>query len=257
MPAAEILFNSFLYFLIFLYGIVLGSFMNVLIYRIPLKENIATDRSHCMKCGAQIKWYDLIPLVSYLFVLRGKCRNCKAKISIQYPLIEALNGIGYVLIFVIKGFTLLSILCCLLFSVLVVLSVIDWRTYEIPLSLNICILVLGVVRVLLDYQHLLDYLIGFCAVSVFLWILYIGTGGRGIGGGDVKLMAAAGLFLGWKNIILALALGSILGSVIHIVLMKTCNKDRVLAFGPYLSAGIFIAMLFGDQMIHWYLGLIF
>lgn len=257
MLAESILFIITVYFLVFLYGIILGSFMNVLIYRIPLKENIVTDRSHCMSCGALIKWYDLIPLLSYIFVLHGRCRKCGAKISIQYPLIEALNGIGYVLIFMINGFTLLSILYCLMFSVLVVIAVIDWRTYEIPFSLNICIFVLGVLRVILDFSHLLDYLIGFCVVSGFLLILYYATGGRGIGGGDVKLMAAAGLFLGWKNILLALALGSIIGSVIHIVLMKTCKKDRVLAFGPYLSAGIFIAMLFGDRIINWYLSLFF
>lgn len=257
MLAESILFTCTVYFLVFLYGIILGSFMNVLIYRIPLKENIVTDRSHCMSCGAKIKWYDLIPLFSYIFVLHGRCRKCGAKISIQYPLIEALNGIGYVLIFMINGFTLLSILCCFMFSVLVVIAVIDWRTYEIPFSLNICIFVLGILRVILDFSHLLDYLIGFCVVSGFLLILYYATGGRGIGGGDVKLMAAAGLFLGWKNILLALALGSIIGSVIHIVLMKTCKKDRVLAFGPYLSAGIFIAMLFGDRIINWYLCLFF
>lgn len=256
MQAETILFIG-IYFLVFVYGIVLGSFMNVLIYRIPLKENIATNRSHCMTCGAQIKWYDLIPLVSYLVVLRGKCRNCGAKISIQYPSIEALNGIGYVLIFMVNGISLPSILYCLLFSVLVVLSVIDWRTYEIPISLNICILVLGVVRVCMDLSNLLEYLIGFCAVSIPLAILYYVTKGRGIGGGDVKLMAAAGLFLGWKKILLALVLGSIIGSIIHIVLMKACKRDRVLAFGPYLSAGIFIAMLFGDRIIGWYLSLFF
>lgn len=246
-----------IYFLVFLYGIILGSFMNVLIYRIPLKENIATHRSHCMTCGAKIEWYDLIPLVSYIFVLHGKCRKCGAKISIQYPLIEALNGTGYVLIFALNGFSYESILYCLLFSVLTVIAVIDWRTYEIPASLNICILVLAVVRVCLDLSNIRSYIIGFFAVSVILAAIYYATKGRGIGGGDVKLMAVAGLFLGWKKILLALALGSIIGSIIHIVLMKTCNKDRVLAFGPYLSAGIVIAMLFGDQMIAWYLGLFF
>lgn len=91
---------------------------------------------------------------------------------------------------------------------------------------------------------------------VDFYLLFVATRGRGIGGGDVKLMAAAGLLIGWKNIILALALGSILGSIIHIVLMKTCNRERMLAFGPYLSAGIFIAMLFGNQLISWYIGLL-
>jgi leader peptidase (prepilin peptidase)/N-methyltransferase len=245
-----------LYILTFLSGLIIGSIMNTLIGRLPLDEEFHWDSSHCRTCGAKLAWYERIPLFGCL-LMRGKCRKCGARISIQYPSIEALNGIGYVLIFAAKGFSLLSILYCLMFSVLTVIAVIDWNTYEIPLVLNICIGILGILRICLDFSNLLEYLIGFCAVSAFLAILYYATGGRGIGGGDVKLMAAAGLFLGWKNIILALALGSIIGSIIHIVLMKACKKDRVLAFGPYLSAGILLAMLFGDQMISWYLGLFF
>lgn len=240
--------------IIFVYGIIIGSFLNVLIYRIPLKENIAVERSHCMKCGKQIKWYDLIPLVSYI-ILRGKCRNCGEKISKQYPLVEAINGCGYVLIFWIHDLSWLSILCSLVFSILIVITVIDWRTYEIPPSLNLAIGVLGVIRIILDMDNLLEYLIGFCSVSGFLLLLFLLTRGRGIGGGDIKLMAAAGLFLGWKNIILAFALGAILGAVIHPILMKVKDKERMLAFGPYLSAGIFIAMLFGNPLITWYLSL--
>jgi len=241
-----------LFIIIFLYGIVLGSFLNVLIYRLPLKENIATNRSHCMKCGKQIQWYDLVPLVSYI-ILRGKCRNCGDKISVQYPLIEAINGVGYVLIFTVNGFTLLSILNCLVFSILIVIAVIDWRTFEIPVSLNISIGVLAIFKIILNMNNLLVALIGFCAISGFLLILYFITRGRGIGGGDIKLMAAAGLYLGWKNIILAFVIGCILGAVIHLILMKVYNKSHMLAFGPYLSAGILISILYGDKIIDWYL----
>lgn len=251
---AEIYLFILMFIVVFVYGIVIGSFLNVLIYRIPLKENIATNRSHCMKCGEQIKWYDLVPLVSYI-CLRGKCRHCGNRISVQYPIIEAINGCGYVLIFAVNGFSLLSILYSLVFSILVVISVIDWRTYEIPPALNIAIGVLGIIRVIYDFDNLLEYLIGFCVISGFLLILFLLTKGRGIGGGDIKLMAAAGLFLGWKNIILAFVIGTVLGAVIHVILMKFKGKERVLAFGPYLSAGIFIAMLFGNPIITWYLSL--
>lgn len=248
-----------LYVIIFLYGIVIGSFLNVLIYRIPIKENIATDRSHCTKCGAVIKWYDLVPLFSYIF-LRGRCRNCDAKISIQYPLIEAFNGFGYVLIFVINGFFWQSILFCITFSILIVISVIDFRTYEIPFALNIAIAVLGVINIMLDYENLSEYLIGFCSVSGFmLAVLLIGRAVKGIdafGGGDIKLMAAAGLLLGWKNIILAFLIGCILGAVIHSIRMKVSGEEHVLAFGPYLCAGIFIAMMYGGTLIGWYIGLL-
>ena len=241
-----------LFIIIFLYGIVLGSFLNVLIYRLPLKENIATKRSHCMKCGNKIQWYDLIPLVSYI-ILRGRCSNCGDQISVQYPLIEAINGFGYVLIFTVNGFTLLSILNCLMFSILIVIAVIDWRTFEIPFSLNVSIGVLAIFRIILDMSNLLDFLIGFCAISGFLLILYFITKGEGIGGGDIKLMAVAGLYLGWKNIILAFVIGCILGAVIHLILMKVYNKSHMLAFGPYLSMGIFITILYGDKIIDWYL----
>lgn len=243
-----------LYSIVFLYGICIGSFLNVCIYRIPKKENIATNRSHCMSCNHTLKWYDLVPLFSYLF-LGGKCRYCKVKLSVQYPLIEAINGLGYVFIFYINGINLTSILFSLCYSALIVLSVIDWRTYEIPISINIFILVLGIVRAVTDVSNLSEYLLGLVSVSGFLLILYYATKGRGIGGGDVKLMAAAGLLIGFKNIILALVLGCILGSIIHIARMKIQKKDHVLAFGPYLSAGIFIAMLFGDKLIKWYLSM--
>lgn len=243
-----------LYIMIFLIGISLGSFLNVCIYRIPKKEDIVFERSHCMSCGNVLKWYELIPLFSFL-VQGGKCRNCKTKLSVQYPLIELLNGLIYVWIFMAKGFQPESILFCICASVLIVISVIDWRTYEIPFGCNIVIGILGIVRVILDLAHWYDYVIGFFAVSGLFLIIYWITKGRGIGGGDIKLMAAAGLLLGWQNILLSLMIGSIAGSVIHLALMKIQGKDRVLAFGPYLAFGIFISMLYGNDIITWYLGM--
>ena len=241
-----------LYITIFLFGIVIGSFLNVCIYRIPKKENIVKIRSHCMECNYQLKWYDLVPLFSYIF-LGGRCRKCKTRLSVQYPLIEGLNGILYVLIVVVNGLTIESLLYCLMFSALVTLSVIDFRTYEIPLGINLFILALGLIRVALDYKNFLNYLIGFLSVSGFLYLLYLLTKGRGIGGGDIKLMAVSGLMLGWKCNILALAFGCILGSVIHLIRMKVSKEDHVLALGPYLSVGIMIATLWGNDLIGWYL----
>ena len=243
-----------LYIMIFLIGISIGSFLNVCIYRIPKKEDIVFERSHCMSCGNVLKWYELIPLFSFI-VQGGKCRNCKTKLSVQYPLIELLNGLIYVWIFMAKGFQPESILFCICASVLIVISVIDWRTYEIPFGCNIVIGILGIVRVILDLAHWYDYVIGFFAVSGLFLIIYWITKGRGIGGGDIKLMAAAGLLLGWQNILLSLMIGSIAGSVIHLALMKIQGKDRVLAFGPYLAFGIFISMLYGNDIITWYLGM--
>lgn len=243
-----------LYAMVFLFGITIGSFLNVCIFRIPQKEDIVSERSHCMSCGNVLKWYELIPLFSFL-IQGGKCRNCKAKLSVQYPLIELANGLIYVWIFTVNGWAVESILFCVCASVLIVIAIIDWRTYEIPVGCNIIIGILGMVRMILDLAHWYDYVIGLFAVSGLFLVIYLVSKGRGIGGGDVKLMAAAGLLTGWKNILLALMIGSVAGSVIHLTLMKLKGKDRVLAFGPYLAFGIFVAMLYGKQIIAWYLNL--
>jgi leader peptidase (prepilin peptidase)/N-methyltransferase len=157
-------------------------------------------------------------------------------------------------IFAVNGVKAESLLLCICASALIVISVIDWRTYEIPAGCNILIGMLGIVQIFLDLTHWYSYVTGFFTVSVLFYIIYLVTKGRGIGGGDIKLMAAAGLLLGWQKILLALAIGSIAGSVIHLTLMKLQKRDRVLAFGPYLSLGIFVSMLYGNELIDWYLG---
>lgn len=248
-----------IYIIIFLYGIVVGSFLNVCIYRIPKKENIAIVRSHCMSCNYQLQWYDNIPLFSWI-ILGGKCRKCKSPISPQYPIVEASNGILWLLIFMVNGvftsnmaFNVDSLLYCLLASALLVLSVIDFRTYEIPIGINIFILALGLIMTVFHYTDWLSHVIGFFAVSIPLYIIILATKGRGIGGGDMKLMAVAGLLLGWKLIVLAFALGCIIGAPVHLIRMKISGADRVLAMGPYLSIGIMIAALWGNTLIDAYL----
>ena len=242
------------YIVIFLFGITVGSFLNVCIYRLPKGESVVTVPSHCMKCGKKLKWYELIPLFSYIF-LRGRCSECKSPISAQYPLIEAANGILWCILFRRFSMTPVFFLACGMCSALVVLSVIDARTRIIPPGTTIFILVLGLGRVLCDLPNWQLYAIGFVAVSVPLYIILIVTGGRGIGGGDIKLMAACGLFLGWRNILLAFFAACLLGSVIHLSLMAAKKADRTLALGPYLSAGVFLALLWGDAALTWYLGL--
>lgn len=255
--------TSIIYTIIFIYGILIGSFLNVCIYRIPREENITTTRSHCMSCGYMLKWYDLLPIISYI-TLKGQCRKCREKISIQYPMIELMNGIFYVVIFTVRGgfsinstilsgYNLVSILFCLATSAFLVLSVIDFRTYEIPIKINYFIFVLGLIRLGLDFKNWSLYIIGLFSISIFLYLIYLLSRGRAIGGGDIKLMAVGGLLLGWKCIILAFFLGCLIGSIIHIFRMKINHTDRVLALGPYLSIGMFIAMLYGDKLWNWYL----
>ncbi len=145
-------------------------------------------------------------------------------------------------------------LYCGLFSMLLVLSVIDWREFIIPNGVNLVIFVLGVIRLVTDLDNWLLYLIGMLSVSLVFLLLHVLTGGNGLGMGDVKLVAAAGLLVGWRNMLLAVLVGSLVGAVIHSVRMKR-GADRKLAFGPYLAAGIWFSALVGEPLIAAYLGL--
>ena len=240
------------YNMFFLFAITIGSFLNVCIYRIPRGEDIVHTNSHCMNCGYKLAWYDLIPIFSWIF-LRGRCRKCGEKISVQYPLIELANGLLWVGLIYKNGFTVTGLCYAIAASSLLVLSVIDWRTFEIPVGCNIVIGTAGLVNLWFNRQDWLTYMIGLICVSGLLLLILLLSKGRAMGGGDVKLMAAAGLLLGWQNVILAFACGCILGSVIHLVLMKIQGKERMLAFGPYLSAGIWFSMMWGQELIQWYI----
>lgn len=242
--------------IILLFGILIGSFLNVCIYRIPKKEDIIFTPSHCLKCSHKLKWYQLIPVFSYIF-LRGKCQYCKTKISIQYPIIELLNGAAYMGIFAIYGFSKESFIYIILFSILLVISVIDYRYLIIPNQLVLGIFVLAIINLFLDLENLLNYTIGFFSVSLILLITGIITKGK-MGGGDIKLMAAAGFLLGWKKILLALMIGSLFGAVIGILLisLKIIKRNEMIPFGPFLSLGIILSALFSEPIILWYLKII-
>ena len=243
-----------IYILLFLVGLCVGSFCNVLIYRVPKEEDFVRTPSHCMSCGHNLKWYELVPLVSWL-IQGGKCRSCGVKLSAQYPVVEALNGVMWLLTgIVFRGDWLTVALYCGLFSMLLVLTVIDWRTFTIPNGINLVIFLLGVVRVATDRENWLTYLIGMISVGGVFLLLHILTGGNGLGMGDVKLVAGAGLLLGWQKMLLAVLIGSVSGAIIHSVRMKK-GAGRKLAFGPYLAAGIWISALVGEPLIRAYLSL--
>ena len=244
-----------LYIIVFIFGITVGSFLNVCILRIPAHESIVKGPSHCPDCGKQLKWYELIPLFSWL-ALRGRCSGCKGAISAQYPLIETANGALWVLCFALLGLSFETALACLLVSTLIVVAIIDARTMEIPPGTTITVLVLGVIATAIDYQNVLFHIIGFFAVSLPLYLVFAATKGRGIGGGDIKLMAGCGLFLGWKLCIFGFFAGCVIGTIIHLTLMAAKKAGRQLSFGPYLSIGIIIALLFGEHFINWYISLL-
>ncbi|MEG0805824.1 MAG: prepilin peptidase [Lachnospiraceae bacterium] len=244
-----------IYCVIFLYGIVIGSFLNVCMVRLPLGESVVTTRSHCMQCGHLLKWYELIPIVSYVMLL-GRCKVCKEKISPRYPIIEGVNGGIYVGIFLVNGMNLSSVLYCLLFSILLVASVIDFTSYEIPNGCSILILILGLIHVGLDFSNWGYYLVGFFSVSFVLELILLISKGRAMGGGDVKLMAACGLLLGWDKIVLGFLFACVLGAGLHLIRMKFFHAGKRLAMGPYLSIGVMCAALWGRQIMDWYFGLL-
>lgn len=244
-----------IYIIVFLLGACVGSFMNVCILRIPAGESIVTGPSHCMTCGKRLKWYELIPIFSWL-ALRGRCSGCHSRISAQYPLIEAANAVLWLLVCARFGLTPDSILGCLFASVLLVASFIDARTREIPPGTTIFVAVLGILRLLIHLSDWKSALLGLVCVSGVLLLVLLVTGGRGVGGGDVKLMAGTGLFLGFGLNLLAFFMGCVLGAAIHLLRMRFAHAGRDLAFGPYLSAGAVIALLWGDALISWYIGLL-
>lgn len=249
---ADLGLTTFAYVMVTILGICIGSFCNVLIYRIPKHEEFVKTSSHCMTCGHKLAWYDNIPLFSWI-TLGGKCRYCKVKLSAQYPIVEAVNGLLWLLIAFTTGFSLEALLYALMTTALLALSVIDWRTFEIENGFHIYFMALALVQIACDYQNWQLYVLGFFAVSIPLLLMYLLSGGSAIGGGDVKLMAACGLLIGWKDILLALMIGCVVGSIIHLIRMKFFKAGRKLAMGPYLSIGIFVASLWGTQLLNWYL----
>ena len=237
-----------------LLGLCVGSFCNVLILRIPRGEEFVKTPSHCFSCGHNLSWYENIPLISWL-LQGGKCRHCAAPISKQYPIIETLNALMWLLtVWLYRHEPVQTVIYCALWSALMVLSVIDWRTFHIPNGLNLFILLLGLVQLGLELDHWLSHLIGMLSVSGLFLLLHVLTGGAGLGMGDVKLMFGAGLLLGGGRVLLAMLIGSLSGSILHTIRMRR-GAERKLAFGPYLAAGIWVSALFGNQLIAAYLGL--
>ncbi len=248
----------------FLFGMVLGSFINVCIYRIPEKISIVTPPSSCRNCGQQIKWHDNIPVLSYM-ILRGRCRNCGEAISIQYPLVEMFTGFAMALLFIKLGPTIDMMFISILAVILIVIAGIDLKTMTIPNGTVIALLVLGVVysgfRILFPgataFQiRWFEPVIGFFAASLPLFLVAVLSKG-GMGGGDIKLMAAAGVFLGWKGVLVAMVAGSVVGAVLSLLLIALRKKKRkdLIPFGPFLCLGILFAALFTPETISWYLGL--
>ena len=237
------------------FGLLVGSFLNVVIARVPEGRSVWAPRSACPRCGALIAWYDNIPLVSFL-VLRGRCRGCRAGIPWRYPIVEAATGGAFALAYVLLGPTPEFLVAAVLLGALIAITAIDLRHQIIPDVISLPGIVVGFVAnsLLPGGVGWLDSLIGI-AVGGGIFLVIILVSGGGMGGGDMKLGAMLGAFLGWKLGLLALLLGVLAGGAVAVVLLLLGRKGRkdAIPFGPYLALGGAVALLWGDQVLTWYL----
>ena len=251
--------------IVFLFGICIGSFLNVVILRLPRHESLIKRSSHCMTCGAKIRPIDLIPVFSWIF-LRGKCHSCGEKISVRYPVVESLNGLLYVLTFIVLDINAKAIITCVLASLLIVIAFMDWDTQEIDLIIVGIIFVLAIpAAIFTDDVELKHRIIGALVVSVPFFIIgevsrpiikkKFEEDFRAIELGDTILMFAAGALLGTKAIIISAFIG-IITAAIGGLITKIMTKDSKFAFGPYLSIGIMFGILWGTKLVDWYIDLI-
>lgn len=244
---------------VFLFGLLLGSFFNVCIYRIPKDESIAFPPSHCTSCNTHLKPIDLLPVFSYIF-LKGKCRYCKKKISPRYAIIELLTGIIFLGIYLSYGLTFITIKYCVLASFLIVIGMIDYDTSDIYLKTTLSGIITGVIFALAGYfmgYGLLKYFLGAFLGGGIITIIILIT--HGMGWGDAEICLLSGIFLGFKLTIVTLFFSFVLGGIIGILLIisKKKSKKDYMPFGPYIALGATVAMLYGDKIIYWYLGKMF
>lgn len=239
-------------------GLITGSFLNLCIYRLPRKESILYRPSHCPLCGKKLKYRDLIPLASYL-LLRGRCRTCSSTINLRYPLVEIITGLVFWLTFLYRGLDIILLKNLFIFSLLIIILFIDLEYHIIPNRLvGLFFLWAFLWQILLPEITWLDAFGGAFLGGGFLLLVAIISKG-GMGGGDIKLMGAAGLYLGTSLTALALFTGFIGGSLLGIILilLKIKSRKDSIPFGPFLSLGIIIAYLWGAEMVKIYLSFAF
>jgi prepilin signal peptidase PulO-like enzyme (type II secretory pathway) len=238
----------FLYLIIFIFGLIIGSFLNSVIYRLEVEQSPLRGKSYCPKCKHILKWQDLIPVLSFIS-LRGRCRYCQKPISIQYPLVELATGILFVLIFNQFPIFLFSIFYFLISSFLIVIFVYDLKYYIIPDKIIYpAIIIAGI------FNFQLFSILSAIGAALFFGTLVLITRGKGMGIGDIKLAFLMGLILGFPNILVALFLAFFLGSIIGIglILFKNKTLKSKVPFAPFLIIGTFIALFWGEKIIDWY-----
>lgn len=242
--------------LILIIGLCIGSFLNVCIYRIPREESIAFPPSHCTSCGYELKAVDLIPVISYLF-LKRKCRKCGEKISINYPLVELLNGVLYLLIFLRFGLSLSFVFYSLLTSLLIVISYIDLDSKYIYSSTTILGVVLAAIYIVVGLYtkdiSISNNVLGGAIGYGIIYLIVVIT--KGMGQGDAEVAGVCGLFIGIKGILVCLFIAVVLGGLVAaiILIFKLKEKKSEITFSPYISIGSIVYILLGKEILSLYL----
>lgn len=241
---------------VFFTGAVAGSFLNVCICRVPAGESIVYPPSHCPFCRRSLGVFDLVPVLSYVF-LKGRCRYCGCRISWQYPTVEFVAGLLFVLVVAKHGFTLDALQAIVLVCVVIPAAAIDLKYKIIPDKLNLAGFVLGLPFIFESKEVFFSSTAGFLAGGGFLFVVAVVSRG-GMGGGDIKLAALLGFLLGWKQLLAALFLAFALGSLAGLAMLvfKVVRLKEPVPFGPYLALGAVTAALVGDKVISWYAGLL-
>lgn len=255
--------EPFSYAVVFVLGTFVGSFLNVCIYRLPRGRSIVTPSSRCPSCGTPISFRDNVPILSYLF-LGGKCRSCGQRISPRYPFVELLNGVLYAAVLWRVGVGWHTPLYLAFVSALIVITFIDMDYQIIPDSISLPGTAVGIAAgiFILNDPYVAGARLGAIntlagsALGFGLYYLIAVLSRGGMGGGDIKLMAMIGAFLGWKGVLMTTFAGSVLGSIIGVFLMTAKGKGRKtrIPFGPFLAVGALISLLAGREILHWYLG---
>ena len=243
------------------FGALIGSFLNVCIYRLPRGESIVWPGSHCTSCSQSIAVCDNIPILSYL-LLQGRCRACGASISIRYPVVEVANALGYVVLLWSFGPTWTAALYAILFSALLVVAGTDLTHKIIPNVVTLPGIALGLLGAATVLPvGMVNALLGIAVGGGILWALAWASpyvfGKEGMGGGDIKLLAMIGAFLGWKPALLTIMIGSLTGSIIGIglIALQFIRRDEYIPFGPFLVFGALLSMFFSQPLLDWYQGL--
>lgn len=254
--------NLTIFMFVFLFGLIIGSFLNVLIYRLPKHESIIHPGSHCPYCGKPIKFYDNIPVISYL-ILKARCRYCKSKISLRYPIVELITGIIFACIFLKYGFSIDTIVLLILSASLIAITFIDLDQRIIPNAISYPGIIMGFVSsFFVSLNNPVSSIIGLLTGSGILFLtafVYKSiTGIEGMGMGDVKLMGMIGAFLGWEASIFTIVTSALIGSIVGIGLMIFAGKGKRFAipYGPFISFSAVIYLFYGKIIIELYLRLI-